>query len=261
MGRRLLLAALVLVPRLSAAQDSDRQPVQELFLTETVYPQEKHEVQLTLGTLVDRSRPDVAALVPFSIEYGLTNRWQIQAGWDGYSQAPHDPLRHLRSARFSVGTKYSLMHIAHSHVHAAVGLDAEFPRPDAFPDGEGEGGTEIEPVVALAADLPAGIGVFGSFAASMELRALRNLAHGDRPDDPGTFSGGGLVAIKRATIAVEYTSRTDSLPWRLDGVALVTPSLFAHPGDHWELGVGLPIGLRDAFHHHPGLAMNATREF
>ena len=50
------------------AQEKWRQPQQELFLTETVYPQEKHELQVTLGALVDRTRSDSAAWVPFSAE-------------------------------------------------------------------------------------------------------------------------------------------------------------------------------------------------
>ncbi len=115
-----------------AQEDEDRQPLQDLFFTQVVYPQQRGEVQLTLGALVDRTRAEYAALVPFSIEYGLTNSWQIEAGWDGYTQFHSAPFKQLHTARFSVGTKYSLMNIGGSHVHAAFGIDAEFPRPARF---------------------------------------------------------------------------------------------------------------------------------
>lgn len=137
------LAALILLPNVAVGQEPPEQPLQELFLTETVYPQEKRELQLTLSSLVDRSRSDLAAVMPFTIEYGLSNRWQIEASWDGYTQFHKSPFKHMRTARFSIGTKYSFMNIAHSRVHAAVGLDAEFPRPDeddSDMDDDQEGG-------------------------------------------------------------------------------------------------------------------------
>ena len=261
MGRTLLFAALLLIPRISAAQDADRQPVQELFLTEVVYSQDKGEVQLTLGSLVDRSRSDLAAFVPFSIEYGITNRWQVEAGWAGYAHFQQAPFKYLATARLSVGTKYSLMHIGHSPVHAAIGVDAEFPRPGSFASGEGETGTEVEPFVALAADLPARIGLFASFGASMETRAIGGLvARGERPDDPGTLSGGVLVAFAPATAVIEYTTRTDNLPWRLNGSPLITPSIVVRPAERWEFAVGLPTGMR-AGQRRPGLGLSLAREF
>jgi hypothetical protein len=176
--RTFVLVALVLVPRIGASgasQEASRQPLQELFLTEVVYPQQKGEIQLTLGCLVDRSRSDLSALMPLAVEYGLTDRWQIEAGWDGYTQFERAPFRRLRTARVSIGTKYSLMNIAHSGVHAAFGGDVEFPNADAFADEEGEEGVEIEPFVALAADLRWRVTVFGSLGASLDLQEVVDL--------------------------------------------------------------------------------------
>jgi hypothetical protein len=259
--RKWLLVTLILLrPGLAAAQESRTQPLQELFLTEVVYPQEKGEVQVTFGSLVDRSRSDLSALLPFAIEYGLTNRWQIEAGWDGYSQFHSAPIKHLQTARFSIGTKYSLMNIAHSRVHAAIGMDAEFPRTDALADDEGESGVELEPFVALAVDLGRGLTVFGSGGASFSPRQVADAARGERPDDRGTAGFGALVAFHRATMAVEYTSRSDNLPWRLDGAPLLTPSLIVHPGNQWEVGVGAPIAMRSGSHA-PGIALNLVKEF
>ena len=259
MHRALLLAAIILLPREAAAQERP-QPLQELFFTEVVYPQSRHELQLTLGSLVDRARPDRAALVPFSIEYGLTDRWQIEAGWDGYTRFRTAPFRQLRTARMSLGTKYSLMNIAHSPVHAAAGIEVEFTRPGAFAEGEGEEGTEFEPFVAVAADLPGGVTLFASAGASVEKGEVVEVARGARPDDRGTISGGALLRVRRVTLAAEYTSRSDQAPWRLGGSPLVTPSLTLHPGHEWEFAVGVPIGVRSGTHR-PGLAIHLVKEF
>jgi hypothetical protein len=260
--RALLVGVLVLLPRLALGQETPRQPLQELFFTEVVYPQEQREVQLTLGLRVDRSRSDLSMLMPLAIEYGLTDRWQIEAGWDGYTQAARSaPITHLRTARVSLGTKYSLMNIAHSRMHAAFGVDAEFPKVDAFAKPEGEAGMEVEPFVALAGDLNARLTLFGSVGASLEPREVRDLAtRGQRPDDRGSISFGGLLALQRVTLAAEYTNRSDELPWRLDGAPLVTPSIAVHPGHQWELATGVPIAVRRG-QRQPGFAMNIVREF
>jgi hypothetical protein len=262
--RTLLLGVLLLLPRITAAQgEMPDQPVQELFFTEVVYPQEKGEIQLTLGALLDRtrSRSDKSALMPLSVEYGLTNHWQIQAGWDGHTQFHRSPFKHMRTARVSVGTKYSLMNIAHSHTHAAFGVDVEFPHAETFAEGEGEEGMEIEPFAALAADLPWSLTVFGSVGMSFEPREIADLAEsGDRPDDRGTISFGGLKAFRYVTLVAEYTNRSDQLPWRLDGAPLVTPSIVIHPGHQWELSAGLPIAVRHG-QRRPGVAMNIIKEF
>ena len=251
-----MLVALVLLPRVAAAQEV-RQPLQELFLTEVVYPQEKGETQLTFSVLLDRAPAGGSALIPLSIEYGLTDRWQIGAGWDGYTD-----FHHLRNARAFLGTKYSVMNIKDSPVHAAIGVDVEFPDAGAFPDDEGETGLEADTFIALAADLGRGVTLFGSGGYSLESRAATALfKNGERPDDPATLSFGALVAFARATVALEYTNRDDGLPWRLEGSPLVTPSLVFHPGHQWELAAGIPFPLRGEHRHPAGFAMNVIKEF
>ncbi len=263
MGRTAWLVALILLPQMARAQEQARpqQPLQELFFTDVVYPQSKHELQLTLGSFVDRTREDKSALAPFSIEFGLTDRLQVEAEWDGYSRFRTVPLTHPRTSRLSIGAKYSWMNIGQSPVHAALGMDVEFPRAGVFEEGEGETDTEFEPFLALAADLGRGVTIFASGALSIEARQAEDILRGkERPDDRGTISGGVLLRRGRVTLAGEYTSRSDQAPWRLNGSPLVTPSLIVHPGGEWELGLGLPVGVRTGSHK-PGLAMHLIKEF
>jgi len=251
-----LVIAFLLFPLVSTAQDSRPQPLQELFLTEVVYPQAKGEVQITLATLLDRSRDDRSALMPLAIEYGLTDRWQIEGSWDGYTQFHQNPFRHLRSARASVGTKYSFMNIAGSRAHASIGVDVEFPDAGAFED-QGETEIEYEPVIAAAVDLSRRLTLFGSAGASFAAHEAATL---DDAEDSGTLSAGALIALGHVTAAIEYTSRSDSLPWRLGDSPLVTPAIVVHPGGEWELGFGMPIGVR-AGARRPGLGIHVIKEF
>jgi hypothetical protein len=260
-GRWWILVALVLLPRVAAAQEM-RQPVQELFLTEVVYPQEKGETQLTLSMLLNRSPGAGSALIPLSIEYGVSDRWQIGAAWEGYMPLHDSPLRNLRSARASLGTKYSVMNIKGSPVHAAVGVDVEFPDAGAFPDDEGETGVEAGTFIALAADVGRGVTLFGSGGYSLGSQAATELfKNGERPDDPATVSFGALLAFHHARVALEYTNRNDGLPWRLEGSPLVTPSLIFHPSHQWELAAGIPFPLRGEHRHPAGFALNVIKEF
>lgn len=251
--------ALLLWPAFSAAQDlRPRQPVQELFLTETVYPQEKHEVQLTFGSFIDRSADDRAALLPFGVEYGLTNRWQIEAGWDLVSAA--SPFNDFRTMRFSIGTKYAFLNRETSPLHAAVGLDIEFPRAGALPAAQGEEGIEYEPSFSLALDLGPHVTLVSSATASIERDTVSDLIESDaRVDDIGTISYGVLVAVRRMTIALEYSSRSDVLPWRVGG-AMLAPSLIVRPAEHWELS-GSALVSTDRGSRAPGVAMRIVREF
>jgi hypothetical protein len=259
--RILLLVALILVPRITAAQDPPPQPVQELFLTEVVYPQDKGELQLTLSALVDRTRSDLSALIPFSIEYGLSDRWQIQAAWAGSTQFHHAPFKHLRTEQLSIGTKYSLMNIAHSPAHAAFGVDVEFPYASFFAEDSDDRVVEFEPFIAAAIDLGRRITIFGSASASFEPREVKALVEtGEHPDDPGNISVGILKAFQRVTLAAEYTSHSDDLPWRRDGTALITPSVVVHPSGNWELAAGVPFGIEHGYRR-PGLAINIIKEF
>lgn len=257
--RVVVLAMMVAaIPCRARAQDEKPQPLQELFLTEVVYPQEKGETQLTFGSLVDRSHANHAAVFEGSVEYGLTSRWQIEASWSGYTAAPRSILDDLGSSRGSIGTKYSFMNIAHSPLHLAFGFDAEFP--DRGSD-DNDANLELEPSVALAFDVGRHVGFFASVRGSFSPKEADLLIdEGDKPDDPGTMSAGGLVAFHRVTMAVEYINRSDNLPWRMNGSPMVTPSVILHPGGQWELGFGFPFGTRDGAHR-PGLGFHVIKEF
>lgn len=57
--------------------DADGELLQEFFLGETVYPQHRHELQVTIGSAWRRSGGRSAMNLPVIVEFGLSNRLQL----------------------------------------------------------------------------------------------------------------------------------------------------------------------------------------
>jgi hypothetical protein len=59
------------------------QPIQEMFQSNLVYPQEKDEIQFTLLPSFRKSASSNNARTLFEVEYGITDALQIIFEWDG----------------------------------------------------------------------------------------------------------------------------------------------------------------------------------
>jgi hypothetical protein len=224
------------------AADGPRQPLQELIRTEVVYPQEKGELQLTLLSTADKVRNDGSVLAfPLEVEFGLTDAWQVGLEWGTYSRVTKGDAVSSGRGGLAVGTKYSFMNIKGSDVHAAVGLEAEFPG-GLGADGLREDRREVEPFVALAADLREGVQAFFHVGRSF----TRGTSDGDAGAESPVnvqWNTGALVALRRVTLAGELNTRTNGSPWARGGELYATPSITFLLPSPWEMGVGVPIGL------------------
>jgi hypothetical protein len=218
-----------------------RQPLQELIRTEVVYPQEKGELQLTLLSSGAKGRNGSTFAFPIEIEYGLTDAWQVGLEWGTYSRVRHKDALSSGRGSLALATKYSFMNINGSDIHAALGLEAEFPG-GLGEDGLKEEAREVEPFIALAADLPKGVQAF--------FHVGRAFTPGASPDDAGdeagtnvTWNAGALRTFRRITLAGEVSTHTNGGPWAGGGERYITPSITFLLPIPWELGVGVPIGL------------------
>jgi hypothetical protein len=99
--------------------DDPSQPYQELFLAESVYPQQATELEFTVSALRRAFDSSPRTLVPAGVEYGITGRLQVSVDW-------HD-LRYgrssLRPEGVSVGLKRSFLNIAGMSLHASAGTE------------------------------------------------------------------------------------------------------------------------------------------
>jgi hypothetical protein len=68
----------------SMAQAGGEEPVQEVFQTELVYPQEKGAFQLTSSFTFSKADKELSN--DLTLEYGLTHSWQIDLQWQSFSR-------------------------------------------------------------------------------------------------------------------------------------------------------------------------------
>lgn len=125
-----LLTALTLVLSSEAiAQDQSDPPIQEVFRSELVYPQEKGVFQLT-STTAFRKHKAVSNVI--SIEYGLTQPWQVDLEWESFARKVSEDGLVLRgSGDLRIHTKYSFVNIGGSNFHSAVGFELGLPAGSA----------------------------------------------------------------------------------------------------------------------------------
>src|SRR3979409_1295260 len=121
------------------------QPLQEVFQTELVYPQEKGAFQFTsastFGTVNKKFSHELA------VEYGLTHAWQIGLQWESFARKTNeDGLISRGSGDLRLDTKNSFMNMRGSNFHSAVGFELGLPGASAK-KGISEGKIEYEPYV------------------------------------------------------------------------------------------------------------------
>lgn len=254
----LLLAFLVAAPSIAnaAQQEPERQqPLQELVRTEVVYPQDKGELQLTVGSLFDSGRAFDTFAVPVSLEYGLTDAWQLGLDWGAFTHVgfPGDAISTTGDLAFD--TRYSFMNIGGSRMHAALGVEVGFPR-HVESQAERRRGREVEPYVAFAADLTQrGVQVFAHGGL-----ALAAPEDGDGGVDRELqWNAGALIPLGSMTLATEFNVRNDTVTLRGARELYVTPSIAFRPRQAWEIGIGIPLGLTPESSR-LGLALRMTYE-
>lgn len=243
-----LLLLCVLQAAVMAQHDVPDQPVQEVFQTELVYPQEKGELQLTLGTTFHRNSAWNAFRTPVSLEYGLTNRWQVGFEWDASSfKREFDDAEYQRGiGDLRLETKYSFMNIAGSSYHAAIGFEVQLPTANVR-KGLTEGCVEYEPFVAVARDFPSlnrtqifahvGLGLMQRVKTADEGDELEPVAH-ELNVNTGVF-----VPFRKARFTAEVNWETNRWNNHGDESALYfTPGVIFQPASNWEFGFGVPVG-------------------
>jgi hypothetical protein len=225
-----------------------KQPIQEIFQTELVYPQEKGEVQLTISPGFRKKDGRRFFGLPVTFEYGLTDSWQVEVEWESFLyHNPADEASTRGIGDLEIGTKYSFMNIKGSDFHAAVGFEVGFPLGNV--DKElSEGLIEYEPFFIIAKDFPAlnNSQIFAQVGIGLVQRVKR-------PTDPDeeeaaahefSFNVGCFIPIRQLRYTTEFNFVSNR--WNNNGgekEIYSTPGLVWDLPGKWELGVGLPIGL------------------
>lgn len=232
----------------AVSTNEDTRPIEELFKTDTVYPQEKNELEVELASLYQNNASGDTWTVPVSLEYGLTENWQVEAEWDSYTQhSPKDGSTTRGIGDLELGTQYSFMNIGDSLFHIAPRFSVELPLGDVNKDLS-EGFVEYQPAVILARDIPQlhRTQLFTEIGFSLVQRVKRPADADDA--EPAAhelnLATGFFTPIPHGAFTFEFN--WDDNQWNNHGTEndlYVTPGLLFKVAKSIELGVGIPVGL------------------
>ncbi|MCU1265887.1 MAG: hypothetical protein JWM21_2205 [Acidobacteria bacterium] len=222
------------------AQDKRDQPLQGVFQTELVYPQEKGAFQLT--SVFTFSKVNKEFSNDLTLEYGLSHSWQIDLQWQSFArkQTVGGLISH-GSGDVRLGTKYSFMNIHGSNFHSAVGFELGLPAASAK-KGISERKIEYEPYVVLAKDFPrlSRLQLFSQLGLSFARSITRSTLDEGSPNEKTVeWNSGMFVPYRRARF-------TNEISWSKGSRE---SNLYLTPGIVWKLprdlefGVGVPLGL------------------
>ncbi|QPJ61215.1 MAG: hypothetical protein G3M70_04650 [Candidatus Nitronauta litoralis] len=226
------------------------QPIQEVFQSDLLYPQEKNEIQFSLLPVFKSQNGENRYQTEFELEYGFTDAWQLQLEWDGliHRELFRSPDQ-TEAGDFSIGTQYSFMGLQDGYSHAALGLNLGVPVGDVD-RGMSDGFFGVETYFTLARDFPEfnGAQLFSQMGVEWvsRVRTPNNLA--PLPNAAHTFfwNAGGFLPVGdfRGTLEINWKNNE----WNQSGnnnVLFLTPGVIWKISKEWELGVAAPVGLTD----------------
>jgi hypothetical protein len=253
-----LLAVLVISFSLNSVHADDdeaagstngvKRPIEELFKTDVVFPQEVGELEVELASVYQNHAGGDTWTIPVSLEYGLTDNWQVEAEWDSLVQ--HFPQNHsiVRGVGdVQAGTQYSFMNIGGSSFHIAPRFSLHVPAGDVN-NGLSEGFLEYEPAVILARDFPElhRTQFFTEMGASLVQRATAPKNAVDAPPAAHELNWGSgfFVLFPRAAATLEFNWANNQ--WNHHGTEneiSLTPGCLWRARPNMEIGLGIPVGL------------------
>lgn len=122
-----LLLLLLIANNTLYAENETEAPIQEVFRSDLVFPQEQGEMQFTVAPYFLNSENGSSELFfPLGIEYGLTDSWQVEL--EAASRLWHKNAVENsgnNSVQYELSTMYSFMNLQDSEFHSAVGIEIE----------------------------------------------------------------------------------------------------------------------------------------
>jgi hypothetical protein len=217
------LAGPVLADEDSSEGKKLAEPIQEFFLADTVYPQEKGETQVTFASAFFRSQRERDLVFSLKAEYGLSDRFQVEAELPARFLQPRSGPSFAGLADGSFGLLYNLTN--RPQFAASIGLEVGLPTGDK--DRElGEGVVEWEPVLLLGRS-------FGK--TQLHLGVGCGLS---RHGTEWSYNVAAVFPQGRFSPTLELNGRASDE----GGTLFATPGLYYRLAEGAELGFGIPIG-------------------
>lgn len=215
-------AALLALGAPAAAADRNRL-VQELFLTDDSQPQQRGELEAGAGVDYAHDDREDAAKVPFTAEWGLTDRLEIDVEAPFRYREPDSGASHAGPGDVAAGLSFGLLPDGDPNSFTVFARQT-VPTGDED-DGLGRGTAVFQPGLAVGRRVGYG-----------EVRGGGELTLGGGSDVRAFAAGILPVRDFRLTLETEITDADDHL-WR------VAPGVFYRPVPGFEAGIGIPVGL------------------
>ncbi len=230
--------------------NSERRPIEELFKTDTVFPEQKGELELELASVYQNHSGGDTWTIPLSVEYRLSDRWQVEAEWDSLVQRyPRNQPVVRGVGDLELGSEYSFLNIGDSQFHIAPRFSVEVPVGDVNKDLS-DGFIEYEPAVILARDFPElhHTELFTEIGASLVQRV--NTPKDSDDAEPAAnelnLGTGFFVLFPHGAATFEFNWANNT--WNHHGTE---NEMYLTPGCLWkasrevEIGLGIPVGLNN----------------
>lgn len=251
---------IFIVPGYTVADDDDewQPPIEDLFKTELVFPQDQGELQLATYPSYGDGPEGSAFLLPIGMEYGITDSLQLEAEWDAYIDADATDADESGAGQgnLQLGLMYSLIDIRGSGFHFAAGAEYEFASGDRrfLEGGIREDSQELYLIFAKDLEEDSKSQLFLQVGVELQQDGRRPLRLslddpaeedddlGDEDDarhDPNVWFAnlGGYTSWNQAVLSLELNLSEE------EEERYLTPGISYRPFENFEIGVGAAVGL------------------
>ena len=221
-----LLILLLISNNTLYAENETEGPIQEVFRSDLVFPQEKGEIQFTAAPYYLNFESGGSELFfPLGIEYGLTDSWQFELEADSrlwHKNAVESSGNSF--VQYELSTMYSFMNILDSDFHSALGIEVEHSTATA------EETTQYGLSLILAKTLPSvrNAQVFGQYLLEFE---------------EAEISGEGNIGFYLPLGVVTFTSELNIREVDENSILYSTNGLIWAPKSNINAGIGLSANL------------------
>ena len=243
-----LFLASLLFPVFSYAEPKNKnevpQPIQEMFQSNLVYPQEEDEIQFTLFPSFRKNSNTKKARTLFEVEYGITDAFQIIFEWDGLLyQNPKAGPAVSGPGNIEMGAQYSWMGLGDGNTHFSFGNLIELP-VGTVRNGLTEGNLEVQPFAVLARDFPAlnqsQVFVELGFTWADQIRSVS--LDSDPALDRFFWNLGAFFPFGSWRATMEINGSNNRWDGGNDNEIFITPGIINKLSREWEIGIAAPIG-------------------
>ena len=223
------------------------QPIQEMFQSNLVYPQEKDEIQFTLFPSFRKNKSAQKARTLFEVEYGVTDELQVIFEWEGllYQNLKSEPAIG-GVGNIEIGAQYSWMGLGDGNTHFSFGTLTELP-VGSLENGLTEGFFEVQPFIVLARDFPElnQSQIFFEFGYDW-VKQIRNVPESSEPEvDNISWNIGAFFPIERWRATLEINGNINKLDGGSINDIYITPGTIYKLSKEWEIGIATPIGVTE----------------